>query len=204
MHPCIIHYKSFGEKSVCLRIEPQICEESPQISSLPFGKPPPGGQGKVSAVQTFTHAGTSCSVHPWFIVIKTFGHTKLQSELYFWNKTQSLVLTQQESTAWGTQQFVAVFSLLPACIMASSKMLGANGANRIKRCVLMWEKAVRELQPAVVYFAGCSCGFCQTFAGMKFGGPASGSNNQQSIKNQSSFYCCKLVPLTFLFSNSCL
>lgn len=72
VHPCIIDYKSFREKSVCLRIEPQICEESPQISSLPFGKPPPGGQGKVSAVQTFTHAGTSCSVHPWFIVIKTF------------------------------------------------------------------------------------------------------------------------------------
>lgn len=141
---------------------------------------------------------------PWFIVIKTFGNTKLQSELYFWNKTQSLVLTQQEPTAWGTKQFGTVFSLLPACIMASSKMLGANGANRIKRCVLMWEKTALKLQPAVVYFAGCSCGFCQTFAGMKFGGPASGSNNQQSIKNQSSFYCCKLVSLTFLFSNSCL
>lgn len=81
---------------VCFIIEPQIYQESPQISSLPFGKPPPGGQGKVSAIQTSTHAGTACSAHPWFIGIKTFGSTKLQSdwwELYFWNKTQSLVLT---------------------------------------------------------------------------------------------------------------
>lgn len=66
----------------------------------------------------------------------------------------------------GTKQFGIVFSELPACIMASSEMLGANGVNPIKRWLLMWEKTVLELQPGLVYFAGYFCSFCQTVDGL--------------------------------------
>lgn len=80
-------------------------------------------------------------------------------------------------------------------------MLGANGANRKKVCTYVGGSSIITIARVGLLFwlqLWLLSKICWTEL-VRFGGSASGSNNHQSIKNLSSFYCCILVLLLSCF-----